>query len=228
MNFKSLGRYILLIDDKPFEAVIPEVSGIVNYAVDADLEVRDRWYTVNGKNIPEVNILWFVRDMTHEIASKLDTKEQILILKDYYSGVKTVTSMIKNPSGEMKQAKNEYDDAVDNILSCNPDFSSSREASLRFAEKILKSKLQSEGKEFEGCQRLNDFAEKLDGIDIDGVKEIITEIEQLSREGGNDSPVTCEEAVKTLNNSIRLYLMLFHPSKKPGITLVKEGNRDSL
>ena len=219
MNFKSLGRYILLIKNIPFEAMLPEVDGVVNYAIDTDLEIKERWYTVNGKKIPEVNILWFVKGMTHEIASNLDTKEQILILKDYYSGVKAVKAIIKDHGADMEDAKNDYDSAVNNILSDDPDFESSRMASRRLAEKIIRLKLQLEGKEFEECKRLADFAEKLDGADIEGLEEIIGQIEGPSKEEGSDTPVTCEEAVNILKNSLQLYLKLFHPSKKPGIKM---------
>ena len=219
MNFNSLGRYVLLIKNKPFEAMLPEVDGIVNYAVDTDLEIKERQYTVNGKKIPEINILWFVEGMTPEIASNLDTKEQILILKDFYSGVKTVKAIIKDHGADMEAAKNDYDSAVNNILSDDPDFSISIIASLRLAEKIIKLKLQSDGKEFKECKGFSDFAEKLDGENKEGLEEIIRQIENSSKEGDRNTPVTCDEAVNTLKNTIQLYLELFHPTKKPGIKM---------
>lgn len=219
MNFNNLGRYVLLINNKPFEAMLPEVDGVVNYAVDIDLEIKERRYTVNGKKIPEVNILWFVKGMTPEISSNLDTKEQILILKDFYSGVKTVKAIFKDHGVDMEDAKNDYDSAVNNILSDDPDFDGSRIASLRLAEKIIKLKLQSDDIEFKECKGFSDFAEKLDNENMEGLEEIISQLENSSNVGVSDNPVTCEEAVNTLKNSIQLYLKLFHPSKKPGIKM---------
>lgn len=219
MNFKSLGSYVLLIKNKPYEVMLPEVDGVVNYAVDTDLEMKERWYTVNGKKIPELNILWFVKGMTPEISSNLDTKEQILILKDYYSGLKAVKAIIKDHGDNMEEGKKDYDSAVNNILSGDPDFSSSRMASIRLAEKIIKLKLQSEGAEFKGYKRFADCAEKLDCGDIDGAKQIISQIEHSLKEVDSDIPATCEEAVNLLKISLQLYLKLFHPLKNPEIKM---------
>ncbi|MFC1493718.1 hypothetical protein ACFL6W_00405 [Thermodesulfobacteriota bacterium] len=218
MNYKTLGRYVLNIRNELFEAIIPEVSEMVNYAIDENLEIKERWYTVNGKKIPEVNVLWFVKDITSELASTLDTRDKILLLKDYYLAVKVLSSYGKHEDSNIRLIKNDYDEAVNNILAAQPDYFASRMASLKLAEKIIKSKLESECIEFEGCQRFTDFPEKLDCANIEGLEEIISKIEDTSKEGDSDTPVTCEEAVSFLENSLRLYLKLFHPSKEPKIT----------
>ena len=93
--------------------------------------------------------------------------------------------------------------------------------------KIIKLKLQLDGKEFKECKRFADYAEKLDGGNIEGLEEIISQIEHSSKERGSDTPVVREEAVNILKKSLKLYLELFHPSKEPGIAIRKQGNRDS-
>ena len=97
-----------------------------------------------------------VSEMTPEAASGLDTRELVLLLKDYYSALKTVTGIVKMTDIESEQAKKNYDEAVNNILSGIHDYGMSRMASVRLAENIIKLKLCSDGKEYENNQGLSD------------------------------------------------------------------------
>ena len=116
MNQSNPDSYILIIKDEPYEAILVENCGLINQTVDADLEIKERWYTINGKKIPEVNILWHVKGLTPETASSLDTKEQILLLKDYLHGQRTITSIKNHQDRSIALAKRDYDVAVCNIF----------------------------------------------------------------------------------------------------------------
>ena len=220
MDFKILGRYVLSIKNGIFEATIPAVNETVNYALDEDLEVKKRWYTVNGKKIPEVNVLWFVKGVTSDLVCTLGTRDKILLLKDYYLAVKVLASVINHENSIIRLIKNDYDDAIDNILDTR-DYSASIRASLKLAGRAIKAKLESEGKGFKPDEELRELVKQLTIIKGEELEEVISNLESLSRRNIDESPVNLEEAVKTLKNSLRLYLKLFHPSKDPRITIRK-------
>lgn len=214
MDFKSLGRYVILINNKPFETSLPEMSEMVNYAIDEDLEVRERWYTVNGKRIPEVNALWFVKGISKETAEGLDTRDRILLLKDCYLGIKSVSSILKHEDSDFRNLKKYFDDAVGFILSDHPDYKMSVAASIGFSGKVIRLKLLSKGIEFRQDEKPADMLEKLESKDIENLKEIAGEITYCE----NNSEVTLEAAVNSLKNALRLYVEIYHPSGEAKIT----------
>lgn len=213
MNQSNPDSYILIIKDEPYEAILIERQGLVNQTIDTELEIKERWYTTNGKKIPEINILWHVKGLTPEIASNLDTKEQILLLKDYLHGQKTINSIKNNPDNSIAQAKGDYDIAVSNIFAEQPDYETSCQASLRFASQILKSKLQAEDKAFESNQPLTDLAGKLDDKDFREIEEIIPWVQKNPEEGDINLKTTLEDAVNALRSSIALFAKLLADKK---------------
>ena len=148
MNQEKPDSYILIIKGEPYEAILKQEQRLVNQTIDTDLEIKERWYTINGKNIPEINILWHVKGITSETASALDTREQIQLLKDYLHGQKTLGSIKKHPDSFIAGAKADYDIAVNSIFKDPPDYETSCQSSKRFACQILKAKLKDEEKIF--------------------------------------------------------------------------------
>jgi len=213
MHQSDSDSYILIIKDEPYEVILKKEEGFVNQTIDIDLEIKERWYTINGKKIPEINILWNVKGITPETVSSLGTKEQIQLLKDYLRGQKTVNSIKNNQDSSITQAKKDYDTAVSNIFAEQPDYKISCQASLRFACQILKSKLQAEDIEPDSNQTLTDLAEKLDDNVFKEIEEIIPWVQKSQEEGGADSKTTLEDAVNAVRSSIALFSVLF-PDKK--------------
>ena len=206
--------YILIIKDEPYETILMKEERLVNRTIDADLEIKERWYTINGKKIPEINILWHVKGITPETASSLDTKEQILLLREYLRGQKTLNSIKNHEDNSIVTAKKDYDVAVCSIFANQPDYEASCQSSLRFACKILKSKLQNEGKLFEEEQSLAELAGKLDDNDFKEIKKIIPWVRKSQGENGDDFEATLEDAVNAVRSSIALFSKLFPEKTK--------------
>ena len=66
MNQADADSFILIIKDEPYEVVLKKEEGLVNQTIDSDLETKERWYTINGKKVPEINILWNIKGITSE------------------------------------------------------------------------------------------------------------------------------------------------------------------
>ncbi|MBN2420111.1 MAG: HEPN domain-containing protein [Deltaproteobacteria bacterium] len=208
MDQKNPDRLILIIKDEPYEVILKEEEGLVNRTIDTDLEIRERWYTVNGKKIPEINILWHVKGITPETALRLDTREQILILKDYMRSRKIINSIKNHLDNSISKAKSDYDTAVSFIFSGEPDYESSCLTSLRFACKLLRAKLQTEDRLFEENESLMALAGKLDEADFKEVEEIIPWVQKISEEG-DDYKATFDDAVNAVRGSLALFDKLF-------------------
>lgn len=213
MNESDADSFILIIKDEPYEVILKEEQGLVNHTIDSNMEIKDRWYTVNGKKIPEINILWHVNGITSEIASSLDTKEQIQLLKDYLRSQKTIRSIKNHQDSYIKQTKGDYDIAVNNIFSEQPDYVTSFQASVRFACRILKAKLKGEDKAFEDDETLSELAIKLDDIDFKEIEEIIPWVQKSPEEGDANVSTTLEDAVNAVLSSVALYVKLFADKK---------------
>ena len=201
--------YILIIKDKPYEVALKEKEGLINQAIDIDLEIKERWYTINDRRIPEVNILWQVKGITQETASGLDTKEQILLLKDYLHGEKTLGSIKNHEDTSVVNAKNDYDTAVSCIFADQPDYASSCEASVRFACQIIRAKLRRAGKNFEEYETLTELTGKLDDAEFEDIEGIIPWIQKKPEEGDVDFKITLEDAVNAVRSSVALFAKLF-------------------
>ena len=210
MHQSGSDSYILIIKDEPYEVIIKEEQGLVNKTIDIDLEKKERWYTINGKKIPEINILWDVKGLSPETASSLDTREQILLLKDYLHGQKTINSIKNHQDDSIALAKGDYDIAVFNIFAEHPDYESSCQASLRFACRIIKTKLYCAGKTFNKDDILTELTGKLDSADFKEIEEIIPWIQKSPEESSMDSKTTLEDAINAVRSSIALYAKLFN------------------
>ena len=221
MDFKILGRYVLSTKNGIFEAVIPEVIETVNYAVDEDLEVKERWYSVNGKKIPEVNVLWFVKGITSDLVCALDTRDKILLLKDYYQAVKVLASVINHENSNIRLIKNDYDDAVNNILSDSPDYSASGRASLRLAGRAVKAKLESEGRDFKPDEKLRELVKGLTLLKGEEPEGLTSNMVSLSEMENDELPLNLEEALSTLKKSLQLYIDLHCPVKEAKIRTIE-------
>ncbi len=213
MDQENPDSFILIIKEEPYEVILKEDQGLVNKTIDSDLKIKERWYTVNGKKIPEINILWHVKGITSETASSLDTREQILLLKDYLRGQKALNLIKNHPDNSISLAKCDYDTAVSCIFSDKPDYLSSCQASLRFACQIVKAKLTGTGKTIEDHETLAGLTAKLDDADFQEIEDIIPWIQKSHEEGGNDASAAFEDAVNAVRSSVALYIKLFSDKK---------------
>lgn len=209
MSVSGPGSYIVIIKDEPYEAVLREQTGMVNQTIDINIELKERWYTVNDKKIPEVNILWYVKGVGPETLSGIDTREQIFLLKDYLFGQKTLLFLRNHHDSEISDAKNDYDAAVCSIFAEQTDYEASCKASARFACRILKAKLKTESRSFKESQSVAELAGNLDPVIFEEIKEIISWIQNRSEEGENVSPATLEDAVNAVRSSVALFSVLF-------------------
>ncbi len=137
------GNYVIEIAGELWEVVYPACFGTINFTIDADLAKTERFATIEGeREIPEVNILWHVKNLTNNIASNLSIDEKRRIYDDYMFGLNAVQSLRDlNHELLMKQAKHDYDTAIDYLFKKLPDYNNSKWSSLQFAEKTMKSKL---------------------------------------------------------------------------------------
>ncbi len=211
MSESGYGSYILIINDEPFQVVYPDEGRIVNQAIDTDLTRKERWYKINGREIPEINILWYVKGLTPENLSNLDTGDQIRILKDYLHGQKTIKAIKNNKDSYITEAINDYDTAVSNIFLEQPDFNVSCRASVSFACRILKAKLREDNKPFEEGDSLTELAVKIAPADFSEIEDIIPWIQKNPESG----ETAFDDAVNAVRSSLALFVKLF-PDEKDG------------
>ena len=209
MHRSNTGSYILIIKDEPYRTIYPEEKRLVNQTIDINLEKKERWYTVNGKNIPEVNILWYVKGITPETVSDLDTKELILLLKDFLFGQKTVNSIKNHQDSYVAQAIKDYEAAIDSIFEDLPDYKASCRASSLFACSVLKAKLKEKCNTFEDAQTVTELAGRLPADLNEEIKEIIPWIQKSAEYSAGLLPATIEDAVNGVRSSIALFYKLF-------------------
>jgi HEPN domain-containing protein len=205
------GSCILIIKNEPWEVVLPLCYGLINFTVDTNLNNVKRWCTVNGQEIPEVNILCHVKDMTHEIASNLSDVERADLLKDFLFGLTTVQSLKDHANAAyIEQAKSDYDAAIYNIFSKNPDYNNSKWASLQFAEKTMKSKLEASGGSFNRTHNLYDLAERLENVGIGIPRTLIDNIQCSAGVRYGEVSVSRMEAVTAVRNALVIYFKVYH------------------
>ena len=211
MDQSGFGSYILIIGDEPYQVVYPEEDRVVNRVIDTDLTKKERWYKINGREIPEINILWHVKGLTPEALSGLDTGDKIRILKDYLHGQKTINSIKNHKDSSIAQAKVDYDTAVNNIFTEQPDFEVSCDAAVSFTCRILKGKLKESDKSFEDTETLKELAAKLDAADFSEVEDIVPWVQKNPEEG----EASFDDAVNSVRSSLALFVKLF-PDENDG------------
>lgn len=217
------GSGILLIKNEPWEVIYPLLLGQASFTVDSDIRRQDRSALDNeGKKIPEVNILWHVVDITPEIVSSLSNEEKLALLQDYMFGLNAIQSLRRCKNAPyMDQAKNDYDAAVHNIFNKYPNYNNSKWASLQFAEKTMKSKLQLSCVEFKRSHNLSGLAQKLGDIGIKIDDFIIQNIQCTADVRYGEISVTRIEAVKAVRSALVLFTTIF-PAPSFDMKIIKK------
>jgi HEPN domain-containing protein len=208
------GSYLITIKGEPWEVELPSVYGQVSFTIDRNLS-NDNRYKVNdsGRQIPEINILCHVKDMTQEIASNLSDAEREEILKDYMFGLNAVQFLRDMHKVEyMKQANNDYDTAVNNVFYKYPDYNNSKWASLQFAEKSMKAKLTQKGVSFKRSHNLSGLAKSLSTVGINIPAAVIDKIQCSAGVRYGEENITREDAIGAIKSSLSLFSMIFEAS----------------
>lgn len=220
------GSGILLIKNEPWEVIYPLCLGQISFIVDSDIRRQDRFALNNkGEKIPEANILWHIVDITPEIASSLNNDEKLALLQDYMFGLNAVQSLRRCKNAPyMDQAKNDYDAAVHNIFNKYPNYNNSKWASLQFAEKTMKSKLQLSCIQFKRSHDLSGLAQKLDDIGIKIDDYIIHNIQCAAGVRYGEISVTRIEAVTAARSALVLFSTVF-PAPSFDMVIIKGANK---
>ncbi|MDD5760230.1 MAG: hypothetical protein PHI06_14250 [Desulfobulbaceae bacterium] len=208
------GCYILVIKDEPWEVVYPLCSGQNHFTIDANLQRENRRVTIqNGQNIPSINILRHVTNMTREVALSLSDDERKKILNEYMFGLNAVQSLrgLKDVP-YMDQAMNDYDISVSNIFCKYPDYNNSKWASLQFAEKTMKAKLKLLGIDFDRVHQLSKLSDKLKPLSINIPDETISKIQCPAGVRYGENAVTKREAILAVQSALALYAQVFEAS----------------
>lgn len=208
------GSYILIIKNEPWEVVYPLCFGNNEFTIDSKLQQEERYViTSSGQSIPSVNILWHVKNMTHEVALSLSDDERQKILKEYMFGLNAVQSLRSlNSVPYMNQAKNDYDISVSNIFHKHPDYNNSKWSSLQFAEKTMKAKLEINEIEFKKDHRLSTLSEQLKELNITIDNEIISSIQCSAGVRYGDVVVNKREAILAVQGALALFVKVFEAS----------------
>lgn len=208
------GSYILVIKNEPWEVIFPLCYGQNEFTIDANLQRENRSViTSGGRNIPSINILWHVKNMTREVASSLSDDERQKILKEYMFGLNAVQSL-RSMKGipYMDQAMNDFDISVSNIFHKYPDYNNSKWASLQFAEKTMKAKLKLEGIDFKKDHKLSMLSEKLKSLSINIPDQVISNIQCSAGVRYGEQTVTKRGAILAVQNALALFVQVFEAS----------------
>lgn len=208
------GSYILIIKNEPWEVVYPLCYGQNEFTIDSNLQREDRYVTTSsGARIPSINILWHVEDMTREVASSLLDDERQKILEEYMFGLNAVQSLRSLKSVPyMDQAMNDYDISVSNIFHKYPDYNNSKWASLQFAEKTMKAKLNLKGIEFKKDHKLSVLSEKFKVLNLNIPEQIIRNIQCPAGARYGELVVTKREAILAAQSALSLFVDVFEAS----------------
>jgi len=209
------GSYILMIKNEPWEVVYPLCFGQNNFTIDSDLFKKNRRYiTASGQVIPSVNILCHVKDMTFDVANSLNDYEKQTILSEYMFGLNALQSL-RSLSGApfMEQAANDYDISVSNIFHKYPDYNNSKWAALQFAEKTMKSQLQTNNIAFKYNHNLAELAESLKAIGLNVPMQIISNIHCKAAVRYGEQKVTRNQAILAVQSALALFADVFKASE---------------
>ena len=113
----------------------------------------------------------------------------------------------------MQQAKNDYDISVSNIFHKYPDYNNSKWASLQFAEKSMKAKLEQNGITFGRIHRLSDLADRLSRLGMNIPSQIIENIQCSAGVRYGEVSVTKREAILAIQSALALFADIFEPSE---------------
>ncbi len=208
------GSYILVIKNEPWEVELPLCYGQINFTINDNLNKTEAYLiTGDGSKIPNINILWHVKDITQEIASSLTDTEREGLLKEYMFGLNAVQSLRGLSKVEfMTQAMNDYDVAVSNIFHKYPDYNNSKWASLQFAEKTMKAKLTLEGIPFDKIHDLSKLANKLKPVGLNIPPPILSNIQCKAGVRYGQETVKKNEAILALQSALALFSDVFEAS----------------
>lgn len=208
------GSYVLVIKDEPWKVDFPLIFGQISFTIDSDLSKKDRHVIGStGKKIPSVNILSHVENMTVKVASSLSASECESILREYMFALNAVQHMRDLKAAPyMEQAVNDYDMAVKNLFYKYPDYNNSKWSSLQFAEKTLKSKLESNGIPFKRNHNLADLSKKLEALVPTVPRKILDNIQCSAGVRYGEERVVKHEAISALQSALALYSQVFEAS----------------
>jgi len=208
------GSYILIIANEPWEVEYPLCFGRNEFVINSNL-TRENHNIIssNDSKIPSINILCHVKDITQQVAKSLSQDEKNKILQEYMFGLNAVQSLrsLRNVP-YMEQAMNDYDISVSNIFHKYPDYNNSKWASLQFAEKTMKAKLNTSGITFKKTHNLSKLAEevKLAGFNIPD--QIINNIQCSAGVRYGEVIVKKQEAILSVQSSLALFADIFEAS----------------
>lgn len=209
------GNYLIVIKGEPWKVVLPMCYGRVKFFVDSNLSKRELTPAeLNWQQIASINVLCHIENFTQDMASSLTPDEKTYIIREYLSGLnilQTLQSMTQDLL--LKQAKNDYDMALDNIFSKIPNFANAKWSILQFSEKLIKSVINKSGTSFKYTHDLMKLSEQ---VAILGKTIPSTLIERIQCSPGvryGEIAVGKSEAVESIKASMSLFNILFESRK---------------
>lgn len=208
------GNYVLMIRREHWKVELPLCYGSNHFTVDSDLQSMKRFVTTGkGRRIPSVNILWYVENMTYEIASTLSPDEKQFIFEEFIFALNAVQFLrdLKN-APFMAQAENDYDTALNCIFYKYPNYNNSKWASLQFAEKAMKSVLDINKVPFAKNHDLSTLAGKVSRLGVGIPDQVIANIQCTPAIRYEEERTTRKEAITALQCALALFSDIFRAS----------------
>lgn len=208
------GSYVLMIGGEHWKVEFPLCYGRNEFTIDENLQRNKRFVqSEDGTTIPSINILWHVEGMTQEIASSLSDIEKQGIFQEYMFGINAVQWLRDiSEAPYMKEAKNDYDTAINCIFYKFPNYNNSKWASLQFAEKSMKSILKSNDIPFKQNHNLSALAESVNGLGFNITDQIVSNIQCSAGVRYGEVAVTKKDAILAVQNALALFSDIFKAS----------------
>jgi len=198
-----IGRMVVVIKGELFEVGFPLLFGRANFICDPTL----RKYPSMGVNGPvTINLLAIIDGLTSALAAKLTDTELKELATLYGSTYNAMINYVDN-SGlpSQKEILTDMETAIDSFFYTHEQFGQSKWHSLQFAEKLLKSIIESYGKTYPFTHKLKELTNiinTISGIKIDD--KILSEIECKPEVRYNADLVSAEDAIKAHHAALAL------------------------
>jgi HEPN domain-containing protein len=205
------GNYLIVIKAEPWKVVLPMCYGKVNFFIDSNLLKRELSPAeLNWQKMASVNILCHIENFTQDMASSLMIDEKKYIIREYLLGLnimQTIQGMTNDSL--IRQAKNDYDMALDNMFLKLPNYANAKWSILQFSEKIIKSFMNASGISFKYTHDLKKLSKQMESLGKYIPNTLIESIQCSPGVRYGEIVVGKNEAIEAIKSSINLFNILY-------------------
>lgn len=205
------GNILLMIRGEPWKAVLPLCYGRVQFTVDKTLRGKRKDLPRSGQ-IRTLNVLDQIEAMPQSLAALLTDSEAEEIVRTFVKGLNQIQGLRDlHDAPFMAEAGSDYDTALNCIFDKTPNYGNSKWASLQFAEKTIKSKLETNNLTFPRTHNLSALAAWLQPLNITVPSAPLQAIQCEAGVRYGEIAITKSEAILALQKALEVFDTVIRP-----------------